>query len=116
MFDMITALDCLHDMPRPDLALSACRDALADDGIMLVKEPRSTGDFERDRKNPLLALSYGFSLTGCLQSGLSTEDGWGLGNTGLFPNRLEALARECGFEHVTHLEVPDPAATYSVLA
>ena len=114
-FDLITALDCLHDMPRPDLALSACRQALGTDGIMLVKEPRSTGDFDRDRKNPLLALNYGFSLTGCLHSALSTEDGWGLGNTGLYPDRLEALALECGFGEVRHLDIPDPAATYSVL-
>jgi SAM-dependent methyltransferase len=114
-FDLVAAFDCLHDMPRPDHALSAIRQALNPGGALIVKEPRSTGDFERDRKNPLLAMSYGFSLTGCLQSGLSTDDGWGLGTLGLHPSALESLAGEFGFESVSHLDVDDAGATWSLL-
>jgi SAM-dependent methyltransferase len=114
-FDFITAFDCLHDMPRPDLALQACRGALRPGGAVLVKEPRASGDFETDRRNPLLAMNYGFSLTGCLQSGLSTEDGWGLGNMGMDESTLRTVATEAGFDSVERVKVSDPAASYYVL-
>lgn len=54
-------------------------------------------------------MFYGYSLTGCLMSGMSTEDGWGLGNTGLHPAALEALAAEHGLGSIRQLDVPDPA-------
>ncbi|MDJ0959137.1 MAG: class I SAM-dependent methyltransferase [Acidimicrobiia bacterium] len=111
-FDLIMALDCLHDMPRPDTALAAMRREVADDGVLLIKELRSSGDFERDRRNPLLAMSYGFSLIGCLLSGMSTDDGWALGNTGLHQDALTALVADHGFRELRRLDVPDPGNTY----
>jgi 2-polyprenyl-3-methyl-5-hydroxy-6-metoxy-1,4-benzoquinol methylase len=36
--DLVMTLDCLHDMPRPDLAMAAIRGGIADDGTWLVKE------------------------------------------------------------------------------
>jgi ubiquinone/menaquinone biosynthesis C-methylase UbiE len=110
--DLIMALDCLHDMPRPDNALQSMRREVADDGVLLIKELRSSGDFERDRRNPLLAMSYGFSLVGCLLSGMSTEDGWALGNTGLHQEALEELAADHGFSKIRRLDVPDPGNSY----
>lgn len=79
---------------------------------MLVKEPRTTGDFDADRRNPLLAMYYGFSLTGCLQSGLATADGWGLGNMGMSQSKLEELAEASGFEFVEPIDVSDPTSSY----
>jgi SAM-dependent methyltransferase len=111
-FELILVFDCLHDMPRPDLVLPAVLDRLAPDGVLLVKEIRSTGDFERDRKNPLLALAYGLSLVSCLASGLSTEDGLGLGNLGLHPAALTDLLLRSGFAAPERLDVPDPANLY----
>ena len=111
-YDLLMALDCLHDMPRPDLGLAAMRANLAPGGVVLVKELRSTGSFESDRRNPLLSMFYGFSLMGCLLSGMSTDDGWGLGNTGLHPAALEALATEHGLGSLHRLEVPDPGNLY----
>ena len=111
-YDLIMALDCLHDMPRPDLALEGIRRQLAADGTVLIKELRSTGNFESDQRNPLLAMFYGFSLIGCLLSGMSTDDGWGLGNTGLHQQALEALTADHGFDSIRRLDVPDPGNAY----
>lgn len=111
-YDLMMALDCLHDMPRPDLALAAMRANLASGGVVLVKELRSTGSFESDRRNPLLSMFYGYSLTTCLMSGMSTDDGWGLGTTGLHPAALETLAADHGLGSVRRLKVPDPANLY----
>jgi hypothetical protein len=57
-------------------------------------------------------MFYGYSLMGCLMSGMSSEDGWGLGNTGLHPTALERLASEHGLGSVRQLDVPDPANLY----
>ncbi|MDH3300643.1 MAG: methyltransferase domain-containing protein [Acidimicrobiia bacterium] len=109
---LVLAFDCLHDMPRPDRALAAVRDVLADDGILLVKEIRCTGDFDRDRRNPLLALLYGFSVTSCLQSALSEADGLGLGTVGLHGDRLTDMATAAGFGSVTQHDLGEPNNLY----
>lgn len=111
-FDVALAFDSLHDMPRPDLALAAIRRALRPDGVLVIKDIKSTGDFEKDRRNPLLALMYGFSVSACLGSGLSTEDGLGLGTLGFHPEVAERMCRSAGFSRFRTLDVPDPANLY----
>lgn len=110
--DLVICFDCLHDMPFPERAASAIRSAIDDDGTWLIKEIRSTGSFEKDRRNPLLALFYGFSVASCLQSAISEPGGSGLGTLGLHPEAAEALVREAGFgSFVTH-DFDDAANLY----
>ena len=109
---VVIAFDCLHDMPRPDQALAAIHGALADDGVLLVKEIRCTGDFDQDRRNPLLALQYGFSVVSCLQSSLSEPGGLGLGTVGLHHDRLTELASAAGFGSVIQHDLGEPNNLY----
>lgn len=110
--DLVICFDCLHDMPFPDRAATAVRSAIDDDGTWLIKDIRSTGSFDKDKRNPLLAMFYGFSVASCLQSALSEPGGMGLGTLGLHPERAEALVREAGFEtFVTH-DLADAANLY----
>jgi 2-polyprenyl-3-methyl-5-hydroxy-6-metoxy-1,4-benzoquinol methylase len=110
--DLVICFDCLHDMPRPDVALEAIRASLADDGTLLIKDIRSTGDFEKDRRNPLLALFYGFSVASCLQSACSEPDGMGLGTLGLYPERMQELVTAAGFGPPVRHEFDDAANLY----
>ena len=110
--DLVLCFDCLHDMPRPDLALAAIRRSLADDGTLLVKDIRSTGDFDKDRRNPLLALFYGFSVASCLQSACSEPGGMGLGTLGLYPERMKELVTEAGFGTFIQHDLDDAANLY----
>ncbi len=110
--DLILCFDCLHDMPRPDQALTAIRSSLADDGTLLVKDIRSTGDFDKDRRNPLLALFYGFSVASCLQSACSEPGGMGLGTLGLYPERMQELAADAGFGSFVQHDLDDAANLY----
>lgn len=110
--DLILCFDCLHDMAHPDRALQSIRSAIADDGTLLVKDIRSSGDFELDSRNPLLAMFYGFSVATCLQSALSEPDGMGLGTLGLHPERLRELADEAGFGSVRQHDLGDAANLY----
>ena len=111
-YDLVLALDCLHDMTRPDQALAAVRAAIADDGTLLVKEIRSTGDWQRDQRNPVLAMMYGFSVQTCMSSALSEPGGAGLGTLGLPPERLRRLCEDAGFSRMTTHDVDDPANLY----
>lgn len=111
-YDLVVTFDCLHDMPRPDRAAAAIRAAIADDGTWLIKDIRSSGDFERDRRNPMLAMFYAFSVASCLQSATSTPDGLGLGTLGLHPARAEELVRAAGFSSFRTHDFDDNANLY----
>lgn len=110
--DLIICFDCLHDMPFPDRAATAIRSAIADDGTWLIKDIRSSGSFERDQKNPLLAMFYGFSVASCLQSAMSEPGAMGLGTLGLHPERAEQLVRQAGFRSFVTHDFDDAANLY----
>lgn len=111
-FDLVLTFDCLHDMPRPDQSLEAIRSAIADAGTLLVKDIRSSGEFDLDRRNPLLALFYSFSVTSCLQSAVSEPDGLGLGTLGLHPAKARELAHAAGFTSFHQHDFEDAANLY----
>jgi 2-polyprenyl-3-methyl-5-hydroxy-6-metoxy-1,4-benzoquinol methylase len=110
--DFVLTFDCLHDMARPDKAMAAIRQAIAPDGTWLIKDIRSSGDFERDRRNPMLAMFYGFSVSSCLQSAMSTPDGLGLGTLGLHPAKAEEMVRAAGFSSFVTHDFEDVANLY----
>ncbi len=110
--DLVLTFDCLHDMPRPDLSAVAVRKAIDPDGTWLIKDIRSTGDFTKDQRNPLLAMFYGFSVSSCLQSARSQPDGLGLGTLGLHPKRAQELVADAGFGSFTKHDLDDVANLY----
>jgi len=111
-FDLVLTFDCLHDMPHPDRTMAAIRRAIRDDGTWLVKDIRSSGSFDKDRRNPMQALMYGFSVASCLQSAMSAEGAMGLGTVGLHKAKLEAMVGEAGFTHFTVHDFDDAANLY----
>lgn len=111
-FQLVLALDCLHDMPRPDVALAAIRIALSDGGTLLIKDIKSAQGFENNRRNPVLALQYGYSLTSCLPSSLSTEDGLGLGTLGFNSEVAREMTSDAGFGTFVIHDVDDPTNLY----
>jgi 2-polyprenyl-3-methyl-5-hydroxy-6-metoxy-1,4-benzoquinol methylase len=111
-YSLLITFDCLHDMTRPDEAAAAIRGAIAADGTWLVKEIRCADTWTGNRRNPMLAMFLGFSVTGCMPSGLSEPGGAGLGTIGLPPRALEELAREAGFTRFRVHDFEDPANLY----
>jgi SAM-dependent methyltransferase len=110
--DLVLTFDALHDMAHPDRVAALVRRALRPDGVWLVKEIRSSGDFATDRRNPVLAMLYGLSVTACLPSGRSERDGAGLGTLGLPQERMEELAIAAGFASVVRIDIGEPANVY----
>lgn len=111
-YDLVLTFDCLHDMTRPADAIAAVRRAVKDDGTWLVKEIRCWPTWEENRRNPMLAMFYGLSLTTCMASATSEPGGAGLGTVGLNGELLESMAREAGFTRFRVHDVDDPANLY----
>ena len=111
-YDLVLTFDCLHDMTRPDAAAQAIRAAIAGDGTWLIREIKSSGRWDRDQRNPMLAMLYGSSVASCMSSALSEPGGAGLGTLGLPPDAVRALCARAGFARVTLHDLDDPANLY----
>lgn len=111
-FDLVVALDCMHDMPRPDLVAKRVRSVIADDGVWLIKDIKSGGSYEANGGNPVLALMYGYSVTSCLPSATSEPGGLGLGTLGFDPDTVEAMMSDAAFSSTRILEAEDPTHFY----
>lgn len=111
-FDLVLTFDCLHDMTDPSGVARAIRQAIRPDGTWLIKDIRCADTFDANRKNPMLAMMYGFSIEGCLASATSTPGGAGHGTLGLPPATMEALCRDAGFTRFQVHDFEDPANLY----
>ena len=112
VYDFVLTFDCLHDMTRPDRVTRAIRGAMKDDGTWLIKDIKCHAVFEKNMRNPMLAMMYGFSVSSCMSSALSEPDGMGLGTVGLNPDRLRAMTAEAGFTRFRQHDFEDPANLY----
>ena len=104
-FDMVLALECLHDMPYPVRVLGACHRALRDDGVVVVMD-EAVGETFTAPADDVDRLMYGFSLLVCLPDGMSHPDSAATG-TVMRPATLRRYAREAGFRAVDVLPVED---------
>ena len=115
-FDLITTFDVIHDTPYPQDLIDQIYAALKDDGRWLCEDIKGFDSFEDNLKHhPIAALLYGFSVTVCMNSGLSAADGAGLGTLGF----TESVAREmtglAGFREFELLEIENPMNNYYLL-
>ncbi|MDO8479418.1 MAG: methyltransferase domain-containing protein [Candidatus Rokubacteria bacterium] len=94
-FDLICFFDCLHDMGDPVGAARHARQALSDDGTIMLVEPFA-GDSVADNSNPVGRLYYAVSSMICTPNSLSQEVGLGLGAQA-GERRLAAVMAEAGF-------------------
>jgi 2-polyprenyl-3-methyl-5-hydroxy-6-metoxy-1,4-benzoquinol methylase len=100
-FDLVTMLDCLHDMGNPVGAAEAARGALADGGALLVVEP-AAGDRLSDNFNPTGRMYYASSTAFCLPCALAQDGDWALGNQS-GEAQLRDIFRLAGFTRVRTL-------------
>ncbi|MGH9270765.1 MAG: methyltransferase domain-containing protein, partial [Ilumatobacteraceae bacterium] len=104
--DLVTTLDCIHDMTDPQATMDVIRGALRDDGTWLLVDIKALDTFDQNvQKNPMASLMYGISVMSCMSSALSEPGGAGLGTLGLSPSRAEAMARDAGFTRFRKLPV-----------
>ena len=53
-------------MPRPDLSVSAIRQAINPDGVWFIIDIDGRGSLEENLQNPMAGFLYGASIAVCL--------------------------------------------------
>jgi SAM-dependent methyltransferase len=94
-YDLICFFDALHDLGDPIGAAAHARDALADDGAILVVEPFANDRVE-DNLNTVGRLYYSASTTLCCAHSLAEEGGAALGAQA-GEEKLADVFRKAGF-------------------
>lgn len=102
-YDVVTAFECVHDMPDPVGVLAAMRAMVADDGQVVVMD-EAVGEAFGDRDDEIERLMYGISLFVCLPDGRSHQPSVGTG-TVMRPSVLEGYAQSAGFDSIETLPI-----------
>ena len=103
VYDLVLAVECIHDMSDPVSVLRTMRERVSDGGTVLVVDERVAEAFSAPG-DEVERLMYGYSLTCCLPDGLSHAPSAGTG-TVMRPARLEGYARDAGFGAVEVLPI-----------
>jgi hypothetical protein len=102
-FDLVTAFECIHDMPQPVPVLRTMRSMAGADGIVVVMDENVQPEFVAPGDG-VERLMYGFSTLVCLPDGMSHPVSVGTG-TVMRPSVLEGYAQEAGFSRVDILPI-----------
>ena len=92
-YDLIAFFDCLHDIGDPTDTLKHAREALAEDGTILLVEPMA-GEKVEDAINPVGRFYSGASVLVCTPNGLATGS-HALGNQAS-EGQLRQIAEDAG--------------------
>jgi 2-polyprenyl-3-methyl-5-hydroxy-6-metoxy-1,4-benzoquinol methylase len=79
-YDLITCYDCLHDMGDPAGAARRARQAIADDGTLMIVEPNTSERLEDNLGNPVRRMFLAGSIIFCLPAALAQCGPHALGN------------------------------------
>jgi SAM-dependent methyltransferase len=101
-YDLVIALECIHDMSNPVQALAAMRQLAGEDGAVIVVDER-VGD-SLDDPTDVEWMMYGWSVLHCLPVGMVGENPAGTG-TVMRPPVLQKYAEEAGFKRVEVLPI-----------
>ncbi|MGE0405045.1 MAG: class I SAM-dependent methyltransferase [Candidatus Korobacteraceae bacterium] len=105
-YDLVTALECVHDMSNPVGALRAMRGLLKSGGMVFIMDERVAENFDPDA-GLIEAFMYGCSVLHCLPVGLADTPSTGTG-TVMRISTLERYAREAGFTRFEVLPIEHP--------
>ena len=112
-FDLVTTFDVVHDTTHPADLIRAIRGSLKEDGAWVCADIRSFPTFEQNlAEHPMAALLYGFSVTVCMSSGMSTPDGAGLGTLGFNEQVARTMTSDAGFSRFEVLEYGNAMNAY----
>jgi SAM-dependent methyltransferase len=97
-FDLITAMDAIHDQAKPRAVLSVIFQSLRAGGTYLMGDVRASTNLQDNISHPLGPYTFLWSLTYCMAASLA-QGGDGLGAMWGEQKALEYLA-EAGFSQV----------------
>jgi 2-polyprenyl-3-methyl-5-hydroxy-6-metoxy-1,4-benzoquinol methylase len=102
-YDLVTAFECIHDMPQPVPVLRAMRSMAGTDGVVIVMDENVAPEFVAPG-DEIERMMYAFSILVCLPDGMSHPDSVGTG-TVMRPSVFEGYAKDAGFGSVEILPI-----------
>ena len=102
-YDLVTIFAALHDMSRPVDALRAARDALTDNGTLLVADGLVNEEFTAPA-SPRERTEYAWSVVSCLPGAMADPQTAATGAV-MRPPMLRKYARQAGFRDVQILPI-----------
>jgi 2-polyprenyl-3-methyl-5-hydroxy-6-metoxy-1,4-benzoquinol methylase len=102
-YDLVTAFECIHDLPDPVGVLGAMRRMVRAGGTVLVMDEAVDERFSAPGSD-VDRLMYGYSLLCCLPDGRSHQPSVGTG-TVMRPDLLRRYALDAGFADVEVLPI-----------
>jgi hypothetical protein len=102
-YDLVTAFECVHDLPDPVGVLAAMRRLAGDEGTVLVMDERVAERFTAPGDD-VERLMYGYSLLCCLPDGLAHQPSAATG-TVMRADTLRGYAGRAGFGGIEILPI-----------
>ena len=102
-YDVVLALECIHDMADPVSVLAAMKRTVAPDGTVVVMDER-VGECFTGEPDPIEQFMYGFSLVCCLPDGRNAPESVATG-TVMRRSTFERYATDAGFSAVDVLPI-----------
>ncbi len=102
-YDLVMAMECIHDLPDPVAVLSSMRRLAGEEGAVIVVDER-VGETFTPNGNDVEWIMYGWSVMHCLPVGLDGKHSAATG-TVMRTETLREYAREAGFSEVEVLPI-----------
>lgn len=102
-YDVVTAFECIHDLPYPVDVLASMRRLAKPDGQVVVMDERVPDTFTGSGDD-VERLMYGFSVLACLPDGMAHPGSAGTGTVMRLPV-LRGYAQQAGFRDVEVLPI-----------
>ncbi|XP_006813469.1 S-adenosylmethionine-dependent methyltransferase Rv2258c-like, partial [Saccoglossus kowalevskii] len=99
-FDIVFAIDVVHDLPRPDLVHNEIMRIMKDDGIYIIEEPDGHSNHADNIGMHHAAWRYTWSMFRCLATSLYFDNSFGLGAM-WGKERVMEFLEQMGFECVS---------------
>jgi ubiquinone/menaquinone biosynthesis C-methylase UbiE len=106
-YDLVTAFECLHDMPYPVKALNRMREMASPGGTVFIADEGGEEGFSDNNKHPLGRFFYNVSVLHCLPQAMVFPDAIGTG-TAISESTVRKYAYEAGFSSAKVIEIENP--------
>lgn len=106
-YDLITAFECIHDMPYPVKALEKMRNMVAREGAVLVADELVGETIEENNNSFLGHLYYNFSVLHCLPQAMVYPHSAATGAV-MSASKLEDYIKKAGFSRLEVLPIDNP--------
>jgi 2-polyprenyl-3-methyl-5-hydroxy-6-metoxy-1,4-benzoquinol methylase len=113
-YDLVTAFECLHDLPYPIQALNRMRELAGQSGAVLVADV-AVGETLEENTNFFGHICYNFSVLHCLPQAMDFPHAAATG-TVIKPSIVRRYAEKAGFTEVEILPIEGPWRFYRLIS